>query len=78
MTKNNERIWRWSKILVPIILASAVVVFGYGRLDHRVETLETQAKEAQETKEIVIRIEADVKNIKEAVARIESWIDDRE
>lgn len=77
MAKNNEKIWRWGKILFVIILALAGVVYGYGRLNHRVETLETQAKEAQKTKEMVIRIDTNVKNIKEAVARIENKIDDR-
>jgi len=75
MNQSNEKIWRWSKILLMIILALASVVYGYGKLNHRVETLETQAKDAQETKEMVIRIEANVKNIKDAVHRIESKID---
>jgi len=77
MSKANDRIWRWGKIALTIILIFASVVYGYGRLNHRVEILETQAKEAQETKEMVIRIETNVKNIKEAVTRIEGKIDGR-
>ena len=75
MTKNNERVWRWSKIVLTIILVFAGVVYGYGKLNSRVETLETQAIEAQKTKETVIRMEESIKHIKQAVDRIELKID---
>ena len=75
MAKNNEKFWRWSKILLTIILVLAGVVYGYGKLNGRVETLEIQAKEAQKTKETVIRMEESIKYIKEAVDRIELKID---
>ena len=77
MTKNNEKFWRWSKIVLAIILASVGLVYGYGKLNHRVETLEVQAKDAQKTKEIVIRIDANVNNLEKAIARIEGKIDGR-
>lgn len=73
--KNNEKIWRWSKIVLAIILASVGLVYGYGKLNHRVETLETQAKEATDTRERVIRIEEGVGYLKEAVKRIEDKLE---
>lgn len=75
MVKNNEKFWRLARIAVPIIVLLLGVVYAYGQLNKRVDTLENQALEAQETKERVIRIEAHVENIKEAVGRIEAKID---
>ena len=75
MAKNNEKIWRWSKILLALILVFAGVVYGYGRLNGRVESLETQAVEAKDTRERVIRIEEGVEHLKKAVDRIEKKID---
>lgn len=72
--KNNEKIWRWGKILLVIIMALAGVVYGYGRLNHRVETLETQAEEAQKTKEKVIRMEEGIEYIKKAVDEIKEQL----
>lgn len=58
-------------VIIPILVG---VVYGYGKLNNRVETLETQAKEFQETKETVIKMAAQVDYIEKAVERIESKI----
>ena len=76
MNKNNEKIRQWFKIMWPILLALVVVVYGYGRLNGKVENLETQSKESQELKEKVIRMEEGIEYLKKAVDRIENKIDE--
>lgn len=61
--------------MLAIILASVTLVYGYGKLNHRVETLETQAKESVDTRERVIRIEEGVVYLKDAVKRIEAKLE---
>lgn len=75
MIKNNEIFWRWSKIILTLIIVLGAVIFAYGKLNSRVETLEGQAEEAQKTKETVIRMEEGIKYIKEAVKRIEERLE---
>jgi len=74
MTKNNEKFWRIARIALTIIILLLAAVFAYGRLNQRVETLETQAKEAQKTKESVIRMEEGIKYIKKAVDEIKEQL----
>ena len=73
--KNNEKIWRWVKILLVIILALASVVYGYGRLNHRVETIETDIVKVSENEKSIVGLKKDVEYIKETVDRIEAKID---
>lgn len=75
MTKNNEKIWRWSKILLVILLTLASVVYGYGRLNHRVETIETEIVKVSENEKAIVGLTKDVEYIKETVDRIEAKID---
>ena len=75
MAKNNEKIWRWVKILIPIILILATVVYGYGRLNHRVEAIETDIVKVSENEKAIIGLTKDVEYIKKAVDRIEAKID---
>lgn len=75
MIKNNEKIWRWVRIVIPIIIVLIATVFAYGRLNNRVETLEGQAEKAVDTRERVIRIEEGVVYLKEAVKRIEKKLE---
>lgn len=74
MPKNNEKFWRYSKIILTLILVFAGVVYGYGKLNGRVEALETQAKEAQKTKEAVIRMEEGIEYLKKAVDEIKEQL----
>ena len=75
MTKNNEKIWRWSKILLVILLTLASVVYGYGRLSHRVETIETDIVKVSENEKAIVGLTKDVEYIKQTVDRIEAKID---
>lgn len=72
--KNNEKFWRLARISLTIIILLLAAVYAYGRLNNRVETLEEQAKEAQKTKESVIRMEEGIKYIRETVKRIEEQL----
>lgn len=74
MPKNNEKFWRLARIAVTIGILLLAAVYAYGRLNNRVETLEGQAKEAQKTKEMVIRIEAHVEYIKESIDEIKEQL----
>lgn len=75
MNKSNEKIWRLARIALTIMIMLLAAVYAYGRLNNRVETLETQAKEAVDTRERVIRIEEGVVYLKEAVKRIEEKLE---
>ena len=75
MAKNSEKIWRWVKILIPIILVLASVVYGYGRLNHRVETIETEIVKVSENEKAIVGLTKDVEYIKQTVDRIEAKID---
>lgn len=75
MIKNNEKIWRWVRIVIPILIVLIATVFAYGRLNNRVETLEGQVEKAVDTRERVIRIEEGVVYLKEAVKRIEAKLE---
>ena len=75
MAKNSEKIWRWVKILIPIILVLASVVYGYGRLNHRVETIETDIVKVSENEKAIVGLTKDVEYIKQTVDRIEAKID---
>jgi len=76
MAKNNEKLWKYSRILVPIILALVVAVYAYGRLNGRVEAVEIKVERAEDTRERVIRVEEGVEYLKKAVDRIEKKIDE--
>lgn len=73
--KNNEKIWRWTRIVITIGVLLLAAVYAYGRLNSRVDTLEIQAEEATDTRERVIRIEEGVVYLKEAVKRIEEKLE---
>jgi len=75
MEKNNEKIWRWLKILIPLLFVLATVVYGYGRLNHRVEEIETEIVKVSENEKAIIGLTKDVEYIKKAVDRIEAKID---
>lgn len=72
----NGKIWRILAIALVVIFAAATVIYGYGRLNHRVETLETGAEKAEETRERLIRVEEGVEYLKKAVDRIEKRFDE--
>lgn len=75
MTKNNEKFWRWTKIVIAILLPLLCAVYAYGRLNGRVEAVEANVKKTEDTRERLIRVEEGVDYLKKAVDRIESKID---
>lgn len=76
MEKNNQKIWKISRILVPVFLALVVAVYAYGRLNGRVEAVEIKVEKAEDTRERLIRVEEGVEYLKKAVDRIERKIDE--
>ena len=71
MARNNDKIWKISRIVVPLILAMAGFVYAYGRLNGRVETIETQVIKVDANEKAIIGLQKDVEYIREAVDRIE-------
>lgn len=76
MLNSNGKIWRILAILLVVIFAAMSVVYGYGRLNHRVEALETAAKIAEDTRERVIRVEEGVEYLKKGVDDIKEQLKD--
>lgn len=67
MANVNGKTWRILAILLMAFFAAVGVVYGYGRLNHRVETLETAAEKSEETRERLIRVEEGVEYLKKGV-----------
>jgi len=75
-SSNNEKFWRILKIAAGAILALVAVVYGYGRLNHRVETLEKIPPKVELHGEAIIKIQTDIEYIKQSVTRIEVKLND--
>lgn len=56
---------------MPIFLALVVAVYAYGKLNNRVETVETQVIKVEANEKAIIGLQKDVEYIREAVDRIE-------
>jgi len=76
MTTNNGKLWRILAIVVMVVFALITAVYGYGRLNHRVETLEKIPPKVELHGEAIIRIQTDIEYIRESVTRIEAKLDD--
>lgn len=81
MAKNHDKFWRTARISITIGTILVAVAVAYGTLRERVNTnknnIEGVVKKADESQTAVVEMKADIKYIKEAVARIETKIDDR-
>ena len=67
----NDKFVRIIRIALPIILIIASVIYGYGRLNNRVEAIEKRVEKTEDTRERLIRVEEGVEYLKKAVVRIE-------
>ena len=76
MEKNNQKIWKISRILVPVFLALVVAVYAYGRLNGRVEAVEIKVEKAEDTRERLIRVEEGVEYLKKGVDEIKKELQD--
>lgn len=76
MKNSNGKTWKILAILLMAFFAAVTVIYGYGGLNNRVETLETSAEKAEETRERLIRVEEGVEYLKKAVDRIEKKMDE--
>lgn len=71
MKNGNGKLWKIVAIVLTVFFAVIGVVYGYGHLNHRVETVEKEVKKAEDTRERLIRVEEGVEYLKKAVDRIE-------
>lgn len=76
MANNNEKLWKISRILVPILIALAVAVFAYGRHVERVDTLQKTTIKADANEKAIIGFQKDIHYIKEAVDDIKAELQD--
>jgi Na+-transporting methylmalonyl-CoA/oxaloacetate decarboxylase gamma subunit len=87
MSKVNGENGKILAISITVIFAIVAVVYGYGKLNNRVVTLEKvaqkaeiksdiAAKKADEAAERVIRVEAGIEYLKKVVDRIERKMDE--
>jgi len=75
MTKNNEKFWRWARLVLAILVPLLVAVYAYGRLNGRVETIESDIVKVSENEKAIVGLKKDVEYIRQAVDRIEGKID---
>jgi len=75
MKNSNGKIWRIIAIVVVVLFAALGAVYGYGRLNGRVEAVEAKLEKAEDAGERLIRVEEGVKYLKKAVDRIEEKIE---
>ena len=71
MKNNNGRTWKIIAIVITLLIAGATVVYGYGRLTSRVESVETKCEKVEENRERLIRVEEGVEYLKKGMDRIE-------
>jgi len=71
MKNNNGKIWKILTVLAIITIAAAGVVYGYGKLNGRVEAVEKRVEKTEDTRERLIRLEEGVEYLKKAIDRIE-------
>lgn len=76
MAKNNEKIWKISRILVPIFIALLVAVYAYGRLNGRVEAVEIEVKKVDTNEKAIIGLQKDIEYIKKGVDDIKGQLQD--
>lgn len=72
MGKNNEKIWKNSRILVPILLALLATVYAYGVRNGRVEA----AEKINANKMAIISLQKDIEYIKQGVDDIKEQLKD--
>lgn len=68
----NGKIWRIFAIAMTAVIALVAVVYGYGQLNHRVETVEKLEPKVQLQGEAIIRIETDIGYIKKSQTKSET------
>lgn len=76
MRNSNEKTWKISRILVPIFLALLVAVYAYGRLNGRVEAVETEVKKVDANEKAIIGLQKDIEYIKKGVDDIKKELQD--
>jgi len=69
--KNNGTLWKIIAVVAGICIAAAGVVYGYGKLNGRVEAVEKRVEKTEDTRERLIRVEEGVEYLKKAIDRIE-------
>lgn len=88
MGKNNEKLLCWSRKFGPIIvlvISIIGVVYGYGRLNERVDRCESDIlagkkadykrdEDNEDQGKAIVRVETKVDNIQKSVDRIESLL----
>ncbi len=62
MTNNNEKVWRFARLVVPIVLAVLGVVYAYGR---------TISVKVNTNEKSIIVLTKDIEYIKKGIDRIE-------
>lgn len=76
MGNDKDKIWKISRILVPIFLALLVAVYAYGQLNGRFEAIEKEVVKAEDTRERLIRVEEGVEYLKKGVDDIKKELKD--
>ena len=76
MNTKNGKIWRFLAIGTVLFLAFVSAVYAYGRLNHRVETLEKIPDKVGLHERAIIKMETDIQYIKASVTRIEGKLDE--
>jgi len=71
IAKNNEKLWRWARLIMVILVPLLVAVYAYGRLNGRVETIENDIIKVSENEKAIVGLKKDVEYIRQAVDRIE-------
>lgn len=66
----NDKFVRIIRIAIPIVLVVAGVIYGFGKLNSRVEAVEAEVKKAEETRERLIRVEEGIEYLKKGVDEI--------
>lgn len=72
--KNNEKIWRWTKLILAIVLPLLCAVYAYGRLNGRVESIETDIGKVSENEKAIVELKTDIKYIKEGIDDIKEQL----
>jgi len=65
MAKNNEKLWRAMRLVVPIAVILVTIGIAYGAIRQQLDTHDEE----------ILRLRNDVKYIKETVDRIEGKVD---
>lgn len=82
LPRNNDKIFKWAKILGVIAAALVTIAVAYGSLNQKVEHLETQQKKntgkIEEHGKAVVGVQKDVEYIRKTVDRIESKLNNEQ